>query len=117
MATLNKKLFLIILLLVNMFPIFSFAQVGSNDSLVRADKNNNKLAYALCKGVQITTSTPFKVIAAIFVMATGAGFLLGKVQIQTIIGVALGVATIFGAPKIYNVIKGGNVDDSCEKIV
>jgi len=115
MHTLNKKLFLMILLLVNMFPIFSFAQVGNNSGLVRSSRDGNKLAYALCQGVKITTSTPFKVIAAIFVMATGAGFLLGKVQIQTIIGVALGVATIFGAPKIYNVIKGGNADTNCEQ--
>jgi len=115
MATLNKKLFLLLLLLANMFPIFSFAQVYDNSSLLPANKNGNKIAYVLCQGVRITTSNPFKIIAAIFVMATGAGFLLGKVQIQTIIGVALGVATIFGAPKIYNVIKGGNADTNCEQ--
>jgi type IV secretory pathway VirB2 component (pilin) len=48
------------------------------------------------------------------VMATGAGFLLGKIDIKIMIGVALAVATIFGAPSIYNAITGkdtGNCQD------
>jgi type IV secretory pathway VirB2 component (pilin) len=81
---------------------------AANDALV----NRSSIAIVLCNATTILNGTPAKIISAIMVMATGAGFLLGKIDIKIMIGVTLAVATIFGAPSIYNTITG-NSDTSC----
>jgi len=76
--------------------------------------NQSSIAKVLCNARSILNGTPAKIIAAIMVMATGAGFLLGKIDIKIMIGVALAVATIFGAPSIYNAITGQNDNKDCQ---
>jgi len=96
-----------------LLPLFSTAnaqmKVISNDSDL---KNQNNIAKVLCNGVAILRGNPVKIVAALMVMAVGAGFLLGKIDIKVVIGVALGVAVIFGAPTIYNAITG-NAGGNC----
>lgn len=93
-----------------LLPLFSTAnaQFGEVGNL----KNNNDIAITLCNAVVILRGTPVKIVAAIMVMAVGAGFLLGKIDIKLVIGVALGVAVVFGAPTIYSAVTG-NDSGSC----
>jgi len=91
-----------------LLPFFSTA--NAQFGAITTDlKNNNNIAKILCNGVVILRGTPVKIIASIMVMAVGAGFLLGKIDIKLVIGVCLGVAVLFGAPTIYNAITGSNV--------
>jgi len=83
-----------------------FANAASIDAVTPDIVNKSSIAMVLCNATKILNGTPAKIIAAIMVMATGAGFLLGKIDIKVMIGVALAVATIFGAPSIYNAITG-----------
>jgi type IV secretory pathway VirB2 component (pilin) len=104
-------LFFLVFSIFLLSPFFANAQgfqpVSPNQ------KNNNGIAITLCKGVKILGGTPVKIIASIMVMAVGAGFLLGKIDIKVMIGVALAIATIFGAPSIYQAITGTS-DSTCE---
>lgn len=86
-----------------LLPLFSTANAQIVPIL---DKDNNSVAKVLCNGVAILRSNPIKIIAALMVMAVGAGLLIGKIEIKTLIGVCLGVAVIFGAPTLYDGITG-----------
>ena len=97
-----------ILLLLPLFSTANAQQFGAVGNL----KNDNDIAITLCNAVAILRGTPVKIVAAIMVMAVGAGFLLGKIDIKLVIGVALGVAVVFGAPTIYNAVTG-NDSGSC----
>ena len=102
-----KSCFLLAVFSILLLPLFSTAnaqQFGPVGNL----KNDNDIAKTLCNAVVILRGTPVKIVAAIMVMAVGAGFLLGKIDIKLVIGVALGVAVVFGAPTIYNAVTGNN---------
>ncbi len=87
-----------------LLPLFSTA----NAQIVIIRDKENSVSKVLCNGVAILRGTPIKIIASLMVMAVGAGFLLGKIEIKTIIGVCLGVAVIFGAPSLYSGITGND---------
>ena len=95
-----------------LLPLFSTANANQFGAINNDLKNNNDIAITLCNAVAILRGTPIKIVAAIMVMAVGAGFLLGKIDIKLVIGVALGVAVVFGAPTIYNAVTG-NDSGSC----
>ena len=88
-----------------LLPLFSTAN-AQIQTLV--DGNDNSVAKVLCNGVAILRGNPIKIVTSLMVMAVGAGFLLGKIEIKTIIGVCLGVAVIFGAPTIYDGVTGND---------
>ena len=87
-----------------LLPLFSTA----NAQIVPIRDKDNSVARVLCNGVAILRGNPIKIVASLMVMAVGAGFLLCKIEIKTIIGVCLGVAVIFGAPTLYSGITGNN---------
>ena len=88
-----------------LLPLFSTAN-AQIETLVNG--NNNSVAKVLCNAVAISRGNPVKIVASLMVMAVGAAFLLGKIEVKTIIGVCLGVAVIFGAPTLYSGITGNN---------
>lgn len=92
--------------IVLLLPLFSTANAQQFGTIDDNLKNKNDIAITLCNAVAILRGTPVKVIASIMVMAVGAGFLLGKIDIKLVIGVALGVAVVFGAPTIYSAVTG-----------
>ena len=96
-----------------LLPLFSTANAQQFGAISPTLKDDNNIARVLCNAVKVLRGTPVKVVAAIMVMAVGAGFLLGKIDIKLVIGVALGVAVVFGAPSIYNAITG-NTTNSCD---
>ena len=91
-----------------LLPLFSTANANQFGAIDDNLKNDNDIAITLCNAVAILRGTPVKIVAAIMVMAVGAGFLLGKIDIKLVIGVSLGVAVVFGAPTIYSAVTGNN---------
>ena len=100
-----KNYFFFLVFSISLLSPF-FANAASIDAVTQGMVNRSAIAKVLCNATEILNGTPAKIIAAIMVMATGAGFLLGKIDIKVMIGVALAVATIFGAPSIYDAITG-----------
>jgi type IV secretory pathway VirB2 component (pilin) len=101
-----KSYFLLVVFAVFLLlPLFSTAN-AQGITPITGKKNNNAIAKVLCNGVLIIRGNPVKIVASLMVMAVGAGFLLGKIDVKVIIGVALGVAVIFGAPSIYDAVTG-----------
>ena len=106
-----KNYFFFLVFSISLLSPFFANAAGSIEAASDALVNNSSIAIVLCNATSILNGTPIKIIAAIMVMATGAGFLLGKIDIKILIGVALAVATIFGAPSIYNAITGKKTPD------
>ncbi len=101
-----KNYFFFLVFSISLLSPFFANAAGSIEAASDTLVNGSSIAIVLCNATSILNGTPAKIIAAIMVMATGAGFLLGKIDIKIMIGVALAVATIFGAPSIYNSITG-----------
>ena len=110
-----KNYFFFLVFSISLLSPFFANAVGSIQAASEAVVNGSSIAIVLCNATSILNGTPAKIIAAIMVMATGAGFLLGKIDIKIMIGVALAVATIFGAPSIYDAITGKASNENCQK--
>ena len=72
------------------------------------DANNNFLVSTMCNMMKIITGNFGKAIAAFAIVAVGVGFFTGKVSWGLMIGVAAGIAAIFGAPSIVAAISGSS---------
>jgi len=107
-----KSYFLLVVFAVFLLlPLFSTAN-AQGITAITEKKNINAIAKVLCNGVLIIRGNPVKIVASLMVMAVGAGFLLGKIDVKVIIGVALGVAVIFGAPSIYDAVTGNGAGNT-----
>ncbi len=78
---------------------------------VTAGANNNVLVDVMCNVMQIITGNAGKAFAAFAIISIGIGFFTGKVSWGLMIGVAAGIAAMFGAPAIVSAIAGGNAFD------
>jgi type IV secretion system protein VirB2 len=72
-----------------------------------AGANNNVLVDVMCNVMQIITGNAGKAFAAFAIISIGIGFFTGKVSWGLMIGVAAGIAAMFGAPAIVAAITGG----------
>lgn len=87
-------------------PVLSsdaFAQTYSADS--------NKLVDTMCNALSIVTGTGGKAFAAFAIISVGIGFFTGKVSWGLMIGVAMGIAAMFGAPTIVAALSGESAED------
>ncbi len=78
---------------------------------VVADTDNNQLTLTMCKALNIVTGSAGKAFAAFAIISVGIGFFTGKVSWGLMIGVAAGIAAMFGAPSIVAAISGGSSFD------
>jgi type IV secretory pathway VirB2 component (pilin) len=76
-----------------------------------ADVNNNMLVTTMCNVIKLVTGKAGKAFAAFAVISVGIGFFTGKVSWGLMIGVAAGIAAMFGAPTIVAAISSGTADD------
>ncbi len=123
MKNYSKQLFKISLAtasILALFPILSsnsglvaeaFAQVNVSD--VSANFSSNSLTRVMCNALRIVTGSAGKTFATFAVIATGIGFFTGKVSWGLMIGVAAGIATMFGGPSIVAAISGQSTDMMC----
>ena len=84
----------------------AFATVAS-DSLV----NTNVLTDVMCNVLRIVTGNGGKAFAAFAILSVGIGFFTGKVSWGLMIGVAAGIAAMFGASSIVSAITGQSAMD------
>jgi type IV secretory pathway VirB2 component (pilin) len=68
--------------------------------------NSNILVGTMCRSLKIITGNAGKAFAAFAIISIGIGFFTGKVSWGLMIGVAAGIAAMFGAPSIVSAITG-----------
>lgn len=73
--------------------------------------NTNVLVDVMCNVLRIITGNAGKAFAAFAILSVGIGFFTGKVSWGLMIGVAAGIAAMFGAPTIVAAITGGSSFD------
>ncbi len=86
--------------------------MGNLDAV--SNLSSNTLSKAICNAYRIVTGGAGKTFAAFAVIATGIGFFTGKVSWGLMIGVAAGIATMFGASSIVAAISGESVNTMCD---
>jgi len=60
----------------------------------------------MCNVYRIATGNAGKAFAAFAIISVGIGFFTGKVSWGLMLGVAAGIAAMFGAPSIVSAISG-----------
>lgn len=90
-----KKLFLLSLFTVLMMSA-SFA--SEDDAMTKV----------LCNVYVFITGGIGKTICSFVIIGVGIGFFTGKVSWGTLIGVALGIASLFGGPSIMKAVTASN---------
>lgn len=68
---------------------------------------DNPLTNTLCTLVQWLTGPTGRAVATLAIIIIGVGALMGKVSWGMAIIVALGIAIVFGAPTLLNLLGGG----------
>ena len=81
----------------------AFAQSGTTLSV---SSSSNILVDTMCNALKIITGNAGKAFAAFAIISVGIGFFTGKVSWGLMIGVAAGIAAMFGAPSIVSAITG-----------
>jgi type IV secretory pathway VirB2 component (pilin) len=105
MKTFIKKISAIFL---TIFLILSSSQIANAQSItsISASADDNSLTRVLCNVMRIVTGNAGKTFAAFAIISAGIGFFTGKLQWGLLIALTLGIAAIFGAPKIVAAITG-----------
>ena len=102
---------------VTILPVLSsslgFTDAFAQDLNATASVSSNSLNRVMCNALRIVTGGAGKTFAAFAVIATGIGFFTGKVSWGLMIGVAAGIATMFGASSIVAAISGESVNTMC----
>ena len=83
----------------------------SSGTTVSATANTNVLVDTICNVLKIVTGNAGKAFAAFAIISIGIGFFTGKVSWGLMIGVAAGIAAMFGAPTIVAAITGEGAFD------
>ena len=86
----------------------AFAQSGTTLSV---SSSSNILVDTMCNALKIITGNAGKAFAAFAIISVGIGFFTGKVSWGLMIGVAAGIAAMFGAPSIVSAITGKSAFD------
>lgn len=72
---------------------------------------DNAFVGTLCNIFRVVTGNGGKAFAAFAIISLGIGFFTGKVSWGLMLGVAAGIAAMFGAPTIVAAIAGGTAFD------
>ena len=83
----------------------AIASVGTY-STISATATSNTLTDVMCNVLRIATGNAGKAFAAFAIISVGIGFFTGKVSWGLMVGVAAGIAAMFGAPQIVSAISG-----------
>ena len=90
----------------------ALAQGGTADAA--ANVSSNSLTRVMCNALRIVTGSAGKTFATFAIIATGIGFFTGKVSWGLMIGVAAGIATMFGGASIVAAISGEDTKMMCK---
>ena len=92
-------------------PVLSSDALAQTASTVTTSASSNVLVNTMCNALQIITGNAGKAFAAFSIISVGIGFFTGKVSWGLMIGVAAGIAAMFGAPSIVSAITGKGAYD------
>jgi type IV secretory pathway VirB2 component (pilin) len=91
-------------------PVLS-SDAHAQSSILTASANSNILVDTMCNAMKVVTGNAGKAFAAFAIISVGIGFFTGKVSWGLMIGVAAGIAAMFGAPSIVAAINGNKSFD------
>ncbi|MFZ9469733.1 MAG: TrbC/VirB2 family protein [Rickettsiales bacterium] len=80
---------------------------------VSSNVSSNSFTRSMCNALKVVTGSAGKTFAAFAIIAVGIGFFSGKVSWGLMIGVAAGIAAMFGAPSIVAAISGQDTNMMC----
>lgn len=86
--------------------VASFMLLAGN-AHATATATENAIAELLCNAMLLLTGGAGRTFAAFAVIGVGLMFFGGKVTWGVMVGVAVGIGAIFGAPSIVSAITGG----------
>ena len=75
---------------------------------VSGTATSNTFTDVMCNVLRVATGNAGKAFAAFAIISVGIGFFTGKVSWGLMVGVAAGIAAMFGAPQIVAAISGTN---------
>ena len=105
--------------ILTLLPILSSNSFLASEALAQVTDasyniSSNSLTKVMCNALKIVTGGAGKTFATFAVIATGIGFFTGKVSWGLMIGVAAGIATMFGGPSIVAAISGEDTKTMCK---
>ena len=92
-------------------PPLSADALAQTGSTVSTSASSNVLVDTMCQAMKIVTGNAGKAFAAFAIISIGIGFFTGKVSWGLMIGVAAGIAAMFGAPSIVSALTGEGAYD------
>jgi len=101
-----KKFSSSILAVFTLFLMASEAFAAGTNIASQSTLNTNVLVDVMCNVLSIVTGNAGKAFAGFAILSVGIGFFTGKVSWGLMIGVAAGIAAMFGAPTIVAAITG-----------
>ena len=81
--------------------------IANNAHAAGTTTSDNAFVDTMCKALNLVTGNAGKAFAAFAIISLGIGFFTGKISWGLMIGVAMGIAAMFGAPTIVAVLNGG----------
>jgi len=94
-----------------LIPAMSSAALAQGSYASNSLVDSNVLVDVMCNVLRIVTGNGGKAFAAFAILSVGIGFFTGKVSWGLMIGVAAGIAAMFGANSIVSAITGQSVMD------
>ncbi len=115
LSTFLAKITLLSFFMLAIAPVVAItasdALAQASGTTVSADSNDNVLVSTMCNALKIVTGNAGKAFAAFAIISIGIGFFTGKVSWGLMIGVAAGIASMFGAPTIVAAVTGESAFD------
>ena len=85
--------------------------IANNAHAAGSTPEDNAFEDTMCKALGLVSGNAGKAFAAFAIISLGIGFFTGKISWGLMIGVAMGIAAMFGAPTIVALLSGkGNYD-------
>ena len=81
--------------------------IANNAHAAGTTTSDNAFVETMCNALELVTGNAGKAFAAFAIISLGIGFFTGKISWGLMIGVAMGIAAMFGAPTIVAVLNGG----------
>ncbi len=87
-------------------PVLASDAAAQSTSVVSGSANSNKFVDVMCSAMRLVTGNAGKAFAAFAIISMGIGFFTGKISWGLMIGLAMGIAAMFGAPTIVAALSG-----------
>ncbi len=111
------KIALLSFLSLAIVPALAIVSASDSYAATSDSTEKNALSKVMCRALNIITGSAGKAFAAFAIISVGIGFFTGKVSWGLMIGVAAGIAAMFGASSIVSAISGDSKEVNCDDIL